>query len=117
MTESSVLPAGSVFWDADQNTREEIHVKPLEQQEEYESRRLWHNVATGIKTGNYDLASKDKSRIENEQRALRKQREQDGTEHVQRHFVRVPNDADYARLVVPSKHIPATQDSFRFKRN
>ena len=73
-------------------------------------------VSRGIKSGDYDIASKDKSRIENEQRALRKKREHDGTKHVPKHFVLVENDPEYARLVVPSKHVPAEQDSFRFQR-
>ena len=114
--ESTVVPAQGEFWDADAHAREEVHVKPLEQQGEYESRRLWQTVSRGIKSGDYDIASKDKSRIENEQRALRKKREQDGTKHVPKHFALVENDPEFARLVVPSKHVPAEQDSFRFQR-
>jgi len=39
-------------------------VKPIEQQGEWESRRLWEKVAKGIRTGNYDAAAQDKTRIE-----------------------------------------------------
>lgn len=42
----------------------EVSVKPVEQQGEWESRRLWNKVATGIRTGDYDAASREKSRIE-----------------------------------------------------
>jgi hypothetical protein len=52
-----------LFWDATSD-REEISVKPVEEQGEFESRRLWKKTADGIKSQNYDAASKDKTRIE-----------------------------------------------------
>ena len=115
VTEGTVLPVGSVFWDADAQKRDEVHVKPLDQMGEYESRRLWQHVSHGIRTGNYDLASKDKSRIENEQRALRKKRETDGTQHQLKHFVLIEDDPVYSSLVVPTKHVPSHQKSYRFE--
>jgi hypothetical protein len=42
----------------------EVSVQPIEQQGEWESRRLWSKVANGIRTGDYDAASRDTSRIE-----------------------------------------------------
>ncbi len=39
-------------------------MQPIESQSEWESRRLWEKVAKGIKSGNYDEAAKDKTRIE-----------------------------------------------------
>jgi hypothetical protein len=42
----------------------EVTVKPIEEQGEWESRKLWSKVANGIRTGDYDAASRDKSRIE-----------------------------------------------------
>lgn len=39
-------------------------MKPLAEQGEWESRRFWQNVANGIRGGNFDLAGKEKSRIE-----------------------------------------------------
>ena len=44
--------------------KEEVAVKPIEEQEKWESRRLWKNVSTGIRSGDFDSAAKDKSRIE-----------------------------------------------------
>lgn len=44
--------------------KEEVQVKGIEEQGEWESRRLWEKVARGIRGGNYDEASKEKSRIE-----------------------------------------------------
>lgn len=54
---------GSVFLDTS-SPKEEVSVKPIEQQGEWESRKLWVKVAKGIRTGNYDEAAKDKTRIE-----------------------------------------------------
>lgn len=44
--------------------RMEVSVKPIEEQGEWESRKLWEKVAKGIRSGAYDEASKDKTRIE-----------------------------------------------------
>jgi hypothetical protein len=54
---------GQLFLDA-AAPKEEVTVKPIEAQGEWESRRLWASVAKGIKTANYDEAAKDKTRIE-----------------------------------------------------
>jgi len=54
---------GPVFLDTSA-PKEEVVVKPIAEQSEWESRRLWENVAKGIRSGNFDEASKDKSRIE-----------------------------------------------------
>ncbi|WFD18351.1 hypothetical protein MCAP1_000553 [Malassezia caprae] len=115
VSKSSFEAPGSVFWNADAHPRQEITVKPLEEMGEYESRRLWKTVADGIRSGNYDVASKDKSRIENEQRALRKQREADGTSHQLKHFDLIESDPDYAALIEPGKHQPATQQGYKFR--
>lgn len=53
----------SQFWDAS-TPREEVSVKPIEEQGPLESRKVWQKTADGIKSQNYDAASKDKSKIE-----------------------------------------------------
>lgn len=110
---STFLRPGSVFWDANKAVREEISVKPVDQQGALESRRVWKVVAEGIRSGNYDVASKDKSRIENEQRALRKERETKGTKFALAYFALVEDDPLYAKLAKPCKGQPATQLSYR----
>ena len=47
-------------------------VAPVEQQDPYESRKAWRNVAKSIEKGDMDATSHFKSRIENGQRVLRK---------------------------------------------
>lgn len=36
----------------------------VEQQNEWESRRLWMNVAKGIREGDFEVAAREKSKIE-----------------------------------------------------
>lgn len=54
---------GPLFLDT-ATPKEEVTVAPIEQQGEWESRKLWASVAQGIRTGNYDAAGRDKSKLE-----------------------------------------------------
>jgi hypothetical protein len=54
---------GPVFLDST-SAKEEVTVAPIEQQGEWESRKLWQSVANGIRNGNFDAAGKEKSKIE-----------------------------------------------------
>ena len=57
--------AAGGFHDTDDHVKEEI--VPLnwtEEAGELETRKLWHLVAKGIREGNFELASQEKSRIE-----------------------------------------------------
>lgn len=117
VTKGTLLPIDSVFLDANAEPREEISVKPIEAQDAYESRRLWKVVAQGIRSGNYDVASRDKSRIENEQRALRKERAAKNTPHQLKYFTYLEKDPSYAKLVGPCKHQPAEQHAYVFTRS
>lgn len=58
-----VLDANGHFTDVTR-PKEEVSVKPIEEQEKWESRRLWKVVSAGIRGGDFDTAAKDKSRIE-----------------------------------------------------
>lgn len=86
--------SGSVFWDAKGNERHELQVKPVEEQADMESRKVWKKVADGIRSGDYDTASKEKSRIENEQRSKRKEEISKATPHQLEYFVHVPEDKE-----------------------
>lgn len=54
------------------NTTREIEVAPIDEQGPMESRRVWRDVADGIRKGNFDQASAAKSKLENDQRQKRK---------------------------------------------
>ncbi|BCR93580.1 OSBP family protein [Aspergillus luchuensis] len=70
-----------------------LTLAPVDQQDLYESRRAWRDVAAGIERGDMDAVSVAKSKIENAQRELRKVEKSEGREWDRRFFKRV-NDTD-----------------------
>jgi len=62
-TKSRYVGTGEVFVDVT-GPKEEVNVKPIEEQGEWETRKLWELVAKGIRTGDYELASREKTKIE-----------------------------------------------------
>lgn len=62
-TIGKVSKSDEVFTDATV-PKTEVTVKPIEQQGDWESRKLWAATAQGIRSGDYEAASRDKSRIE-----------------------------------------------------
>jgi oxysterol-binding protein-related protein 9/10/11 len=62
-TKSHYVKAGEVFVDV-MGPKEEVTVKPVEEQGEWETRKLWELVAKGIRTGDHELASREKTKIE-----------------------------------------------------
>ncbi|KAL8869068.1 MAG: hypothetical protein Q9198_007985 [Flavoplaca austrocitrina] len=55
-------------------------VRPLEEQDEGESQKLWHKTVIAIKEQNHEAATDEKTKIEDRQRDLAAQRQQSGTE-------------------------------------
>lgn len=53
-------------------------VRPLAEQSDLESRKVWHRVTEALQKHDFGHASKEKSEIEEHQRALRKQRAKNG---------------------------------------
>jgi len=95
----------------------EVSVKPIEEQGEWESRRLWSKVANGIRTGDYDAASRDKSRIENEQRQMRKDEAAAGSSWQLRYFQHVDSDPVYRQLAKAIKGVPEEEDAYLIVRS
>ncbi|PWN37785.1 Oxysterol-binding protein [Meira miltonrushii] len=62
-------------------------VRPEEEQEEFESRRLWSKVTEGIKEKNLDKATDSKSAIEEAQRQRGREREEKGETWQPKYFV------------------------------
>jgi hypothetical protein len=48
---------------------------PIEEQHEFETHRLWGPVTEALKIKNYSIANAEKSKIEDRQRQLKKERE------------------------------------------
>ncbi|KAF9089596.1 hypothetical protein BGX23_006562 [Mortierella sp. AD031] len=75
-----------VFFDA---KTAKIHPKIVaaeEQQEANESRRLWSKLTAALKVNNQALATEEKCKVEDAQRARSKAREEKGVPHVSRYF-------------------------------
>ncbi|KAG6837768.1 hypothetical protein H0H93_001695 [Arthromyces matolae] len=85
---------------------------------EFETRNLWGQVAKGIREGDFETASREKSRIENEQRQRRKDEAAAGTTWPLKHFTPVESDPVYERFarLVP-KLTPPTEDCYAFNEN
>ncbi|KAI8969052.1 hypothetical protein BDF20DRAFT_142295 [Mycotypha africana] len=73
-------------------------VKPVEEQHELESRRVWKKVSEALKSGDYATASTEKTWIENQQRALRKERETKDEKWTPAHFASVEGEELYDNL-------------------
>ncbi|CAI6340415.1 unnamed protein product [Periconia digitata] len=65
-----------------------LTVSPIEQQDDFETRRAWKKVADAIVAGDMDTTSYQKSIIENRQRNMRKQEKEEGREWQRRFFSR-----------------------------
>lgn len=66
-------------------------VAPIEEQDPLESRRAWHKVAQAIEKGDMNTVSAEKTKIEEEQRAMRKTEEVEGIVWPTRYFTKVEN--------------------------
>ena len=64
-------------------------VAPVEEQDALESRRAWYKVAQAIDTGDMQTVNKEKTKIEEEQRAMRKTEKIEGTQWPTRYFTKV----------------------------
>jgi oxysterol-binding protein-related protein 9/10/11 len=78
-----------------------LNVAPIENQDPWESRRAWRNVATSITKGDMDAVSNHKSKIENAQRDLRKKEKEEGRDWERKFFKNVKEDEDpvFTKLV------------------
>ncbi|KAE8146556.1 hypothetical protein BDV25DRAFT_48768 [Aspergillus avenaceus] len=81
-------------YSVEDNKTKPLQLAPLEEQDLYESRRAWRDVASGIERGDMDAVSVAKSKIENAQRELRKVEKSEGREWERRFFNRVDENED-----------------------
>jgi len=113
---TSKTSTGLVFHDVT-SPKEEVTVRPVEEQGEWESRRLWGAVAGGIREGDFESASREKTRIENEQRQRRKDEATAMKPWELKHFKHIDNDPIYERLGKLFKANPPTDDGYVFLDN
>ncbi|KAI0063340.1 Oxysterol-binding protein [Artomyces pyxidatus] len=115
-TVSKDVRTGEVFTDVT-SAKEEVTVRALEEQGDWESRKLWKDVSRGIREGDFEAASTAKSKIENEQRQRRRDEAAEGTTWKLKHFVHEDSDPTYERLGKLFKANPPTEDMYVFLCN
>ncbi len=79
-------------FNADASPTVPLKIAPLDQQDPMESRRAWSKVAAAIAVGDMDTTGIEKSKIENEQRALRLKEQSEGRTWDRRYFSKVEKD-------------------------
>lgn len=102
-----------LFSDVSKYKPHSLHVKPISEQHCLESRKAWDDVARAIELGDMKLISQTKSKLENEQRELRKKEEAGNTPWQNRWFEKIDiieeqiqpdlNGNTYNKLVALSK--------------
>lgn len=75
-------------FDSAKTPTSKLIIAPIEEQHPVESRRAWQKVATGISKGDMDTTSAEKTKIENEQRELRKKEKEENREWERKFFTR-----------------------------
>ncbi|KAI0255600.1 Oxysterol-binding protein [Lactifluus subvellereus] len=115
-TTSKNTRTGAVFTDVT-GPKEEVTVRQVEEQGEWESRALWYKVAKGIRESDFETAAREKSRIENEQRQRRRDEAAASTSWELKHFVHQDDDPLYERLGRLFKAIPPTEDVYIYQNN
>ncbi|KAI1169827.1 Oxysterol-binding protein [Nemania sp. FL0916] len=78
-------------WDPDTTPLSELIVSPVENQHPLESRRAWAAVADGIAKGDMDAVGREKTKIEQAQRAMRKKEQSEGRQWERRYFTAKPD--------------------------
>lgn len=106
---------GDTFLDQTDERLEAITVQDISEQGPLESRRVWRDVANGIRKCDFESASLAKSKLENDQRAKRKEELTNGTPWQMTYFERVDSDEEYAKLAEMCGHLPTTEEAYRFK--
>ncbi len=75
-------------FDPKATTTTPLTVAPIEQQDDFETRRAWQKVCKAITKGDMDLTSAEKTIIEVRQREMRKQEKDEGREWERKFFSR-----------------------------
>jgi len=85
-------------YNAKTTTVTPLSIAPTEEQDPLESRRAWQKVQEAISKGDLDTTGVEKTKIENEQREIRKKEKEEGREWERRYFTRVDEDAVFTSL-------------------
>lgn len=80
------LSKPEVFVDVKQLPIYKKNVRPIKEQSDDESRRVWLDVAAGLRFNDIDRATNAKCKLEQKQREEAKQRKENGTEWETKYF-------------------------------
>ncbi|KAI0175978.1 hypothetical protein GGR52DRAFT_538913 [Hypoxylon sp. FL1284] len=92
-----------MFFDARKVKSSKPRVRPLEEQDERESQRLWRKTAEAVKNRSHELATDEKTKVEDQQRDEAASRAAAGVEWHPRLFRRV--DKDYGGTGEDMEHL------------
>ncbi|KAI1394251.1 Oxysterol-binding protein [Hypoxylon trugodes] len=92
-----------MFFDARKAKPSKPRVRPLEEQDERESQRLWRKTAQAVKERNHELATDEKTKVEDQQRDEAASRAAAGVEWRPRLFRRV--DKEYGGTGEDMEHL------------
>ncbi|KAI0185455.1 hypothetical protein EV127DRAFT_441514 [Xylaria flabelliformis] len=99
-------------WDPETTRMSELIVAPTAQQHPLESRRAWASVAEGIGKGDMDQVGREKTKIEQAQRAMRKKEQAEGRQWERRYFT-VQADDNALRTLAANVGLTANGDADR----
>ncbi|KAH8808035.1 hypothetical protein F5884DRAFT_821500 [Xylogone sp. PMI_703] len=94
---------GKGWLSGKKNSRTPLTVAPIELQDPMESRRAWQRVSEGIHRGDMFTVGREKSKIENQQRELRKIEKSEGREYQRKFFKRVEHDEVVDKILKGAK--------------
>jgi superoxide dismutase len=83
-----------MFFDARKAKPSSPKVRPIEEHEKHESQRLWKETAQAVKEMNHELATLEKTKVEDRQREEAAKRNAAGVEWHPRLFRRVKPEVD-----------------------
>jgi oxysterol-binding protein-related protein 8 len=103
-----------MFFDATKSKPSPPLVRPIDDQEERESQRLWAPTAQAVKDRNHELATDEKTKIEDQQREEAARRASEGVEWRPRLFRRVKGgpggpeegEEDLEWIINAKMHVP-----------
>ncbi|GMM57414.1 oxysterol-binding protein related protein [Maudiozyma humilis] len=95
-----------VLFDTNKNKPTKPKVRPLDEQGDYESRKLWKKVTDALAVRDHEVATDEKFKIENYQRELAKKRVEDGVEFYPKLFRKAEPGEDLDWYIY--KHISDT---------
>ncbi|KAI1137910.1 Oxysterol-binding protein [Hypoxylon sp. FL0543] len=98
-------------WDPTDHPISELIVAPTEKQHPLESRRAWANVAAGIAKGDMDYVGREKAKIEQAQRNMRKKEQAEGREWERKYFSALKEPDATLEALAPNLGLSTNGDS------